>query len=328
MIMEISAEGVRSGDERIIARVISQVENQRQQVFPLLKELYRSTELAYLVGITGPPGSGKSTLVEKLVLSWTAEEEKVAVIAIDPSSEFSGGALLGDRIRMGKISTEKNVFIRSMATRGYLGGLNPAIFDTVVVLSAAGYQKVVIETVGVGQNEIDIVRLADTTLVVTVPEAGDEIQTFKAGLMEAGDIFVLNKADQPTASRMELILKQMLEMNDSENHSSDNSNWEVPIVKTVGTEGEGIEELRRAVMQHRDFLSRSRKERYNHSRVIRNHVVHLMEEFLRNHYIDPLLESSAFQEILAGISARKTDPYTAVEQLLKSFNKEQGKHEN
>jgi len=328
MIMEISAEGVRSGDERIIARVISQVENQRQQVFPLLKELYRSTELAYLVGITGPPGSGKSTLVEKLVLSWTAEEEKVAVIAIDPSSEFSGGALLGDRIRMGKISTEKNVFIRSMATRGYLGGLNPAIFDTVVVLSAAGYQKVVIETVGVGQNEIDIVRLADTTLVVTVPEAGDEIQTFKAGLMEAGDIFVLNKADQPTASRMELILKQMLEMNDSENHSSDNSNWEVPIVKTVGTEGEGIEELRRAVMQHRDFLSRSRKERYNRSRVIRNHVVHLMEEFLRNHYIDPLLESSAFQEILAGISARKTDPYTAVEQLLKSFNKEQGKHEN
>ncbi len=328
MIMEISAEGVRSGDERIIARVISQVENQRQQVFPLLKELYRSTELAYLVGITGPPGSGKSTLVEKLVLSWTAEEEKVAVIAIDPSSEFSGGALLGDRIRMGKISTEKNVFIRSMATRGYLGGLNPAIFDTVVVLSAAGYQKVVIETVGVGQNEIDIVRLADTTLVVTVPEAGDEIQTFKAGLMEAGDIFVLNKADQPTASRMGLILKQMLEMNDSENHSSDNSDWEVPIVKTVGTEGEGIEELRRAVMQHRDFLSRSQKERYNRSRVIRNHVVHLMEEFLRNHYIDPLLESPVFQEILAGISARKTDPYTAVEQLLKSFNKEQGKHEN
>lgn len=326
--MKISVEGVRSGDEGIIARVISMVENQRQQVFPLLKELYRGTELAYLAGITGPPGSGKSTLVEKLVLSWIAEGEKVAVIAIDPSSEFSGGALLGDRIRMGGISTEKNVFIRSMATRGYLGGLNPAIFDTVVVLSAAGFQKIVIETVGVGQNEIDIVRLADTTMVVTVPEAGDEIQSFKAGLMETGDIFILNKADQPTANRMELILKQMLEMNDRQNHSSSDSGWQVPIVKTVATEGEGIEELKKAVARHRDFLSRSRKERNNRSRVIRNHVVHLMEEYLRSHYIDPLLESSYFQEILTGILARKNDPYTAVEQLVKFINKEQGNHEN
>ncbi len=326
--MKISVEGVRSGDEGIIARVISMVENQRQQVFPLLKELYRGTKLAYLAGITGPPGSGKSTLVEKLVLSWIAEGEKVAVIAIDPSSEFSGGALLGDRIRMGGISTEKNVFIRSMATRGYLGGLNPAIFDTVVVLSAAGFQKIVIETVGVGQNEIDIVRLADTTMVVTVPEAGDEIQSFKAGLMETGDIFILNKADQPTANRMELILKQMLEMNDRQNHSSSDSGWQVPIVKTVATEGEGIEELKKAVARHRDFLSRSRKERNNRSRVIRNHVVHLMEEYLRSHYIDPLLESSYFQEILTGILARKNDPYTAVEQLVKFINKEQGNHEN
>ncbi len=326
--MKISAKGVRSGDEEIIARVISMVENQRQQAFPLLKELYRDAELAYLAGITGPPGSGKSTLVEKLVLSWIAEGEKVAVIAIDPSSEFSGGALLGDRIRMGGISTEKNVFIRSMATRGYLGGLNPAIFDTVVVLSAAGFQKIVIETVGVGQNEIDIVRLADTTMVVTVPEAGDEIQSFKAGLMEAGDIFILNKADQPAASRMELILKQMLEMKDRQNHSCSVSAWQVPIVKTVATEGEGIEELKKAVARHRDFLSRSWKERNNRSRVIRNHVVHLMEEYLRNHFIDPLLESSYFQEILTGISTRKTDPYTAVEQLVKSFKKEQGNHEN
>ncbi len=326
--MKISVEGVRSGDERIIARVISQVENQRQQVFHLLKELYRSTEMAYLVGITGPPGSGKSTLVEKLVLSWTAEEEKVAVIAIDPTSEFSGGALLGDRIRMSGISTEENVFIRSMATRGYLGGLNPAIFDTAVVLSAAGFEKVVIETVGVGQNEIDIVRLADTTMVVTVPEAGDEIQSFKAGLMEAGDIFVLNKADQPAASRMELILKQMLEMNDRQSQSSNKSGWQVPIVKTVATEDEGIEELKTAVMRHKDFLSRSRNKRNNRSRVIRNHVVHLMEEYLRSHYIDPLLESSYFKEILAGISTRKTDPYTAVEQLVEFIDKEQGNHEN
>jgi len=321
--MKITAEQVFAGEEKVIARAISLIENERQQVFPLLKELYSRSELAYLLGVTGPPGSGKSTLVAKIVSGWVREGNKVAVIAIDPTSEFSGGALLGDRIRMDDISTNKDVFIRSMATRGYLGGLNPAIFDTVVVLSAAGYKKIVIETVGVGQNEIDIVSLADTTLVVTVPEAGDEVQAFKAGLMEAGDIFVLNKADHPEVNKMELVLKQMLRLGNTAGEQAENR-WEVPIVKTIATTEKGIAELNKTIAEHQEFLTEKGENQKAPGKIISNHLIHLLEESLKRKYLDPLKESPAFAKLLQEIAAKKTDPYSAMEELMANFKERLG----
>ncbi|MFN2363475.1 MAG: methylmalonyl Co-A mutase-associated GTPase MeaB [Halarsenatibacteraceae bacterium] len=315
--MKIDVEKIFAGDERTVAQAISLVENSREDAFELLRKLYLKTDLAYLLGVTGPPGGGKSTLVEKIVARWVDTGEKVAVIAIDPSSEFSGGALLGDRIRMGSIATHPDVFIRSMATRGYLGGLNPAIFDTVLVLSAAGYQRIVIETVGVGQNEIDIVSLADTTLVVTVPEAGDEIQSFKAGLMEAGDLFVLNKSDHATAHRMELILKQMIDL-----ARSDNSDWKIPLVKTVATEEAGLDELIKHINAHKEYLHESNLELSNKKKVMKNHLIHLLEEGLRNKYIEPLLQESNFDDSIDAVINREVDPYTKVSEWLDQFGKE------
>lgn len=315
--MKIDVDKIFAGDEKTVARAISLVENAREDAFELLRKLYLKTDLAYLLGVTGPPGGGKSTLVEKIVARWVDTGEKVAVIAIDPSSEFSGGALLGDRIRMGKIATHPDVFIRSMATRGYLGGLNPAIFDTVLVLSAAGYKRIVIETVGVGQNEIDIVSLADTTLVVTVPEAGDEIQSFKAGLMEAGDLFVLNKSDHATAHRMELILKQMIDL-----ARSDNSDWQIPLIKTVATEEEGLDELMEHIGSHKQYLQDSSLELDNKKKVMKNHLIHLLEEGLRNKYIEPLLKETNFDNSINKVIKREIDPYTKVSEWLDNIGKE------
>ncbi|MGM0414121.1 MAG: methylmalonyl Co-A mutase-associated GTPase MeaB [Bacillota bacterium] len=315
--MKIDVDKIFAGDEKTVARAISLVENAREDAFELLRKLYLKTDLAYLLGVTGPPGGGKSTLVEKIVARWVDTGEKVAVIAIDPSSEFSGGALLGDRIRMGKIATHPDVFIRSMATRGYLGGLNPAIFDTVLVLSAAGYKRIVIETVGVGQNEIDIVSLADTTLVVTVPEAGDEIQSFKAGLMEAGDLFVLNKSDHATAHRMELILKQMIDL-----ARSDNSDWQIPLIKTVATEEEGLDELMEHIGSHKQYLQDSSLELDNKKKVMKNHLIHLLEEGLRNKYIEPLLKETNFDNSINEVIKREIDPYTKVSEWLDKIGKE------
>jgi len=309
--MQVSIDEIRSGHKPAIARAITLVENERRQIWPLLKELFATSELASLVGVTGPPGCGKSTLVEKLVAGWLEEGERIGVIAIDPSSEFSGGALLGDRIRMDGISSEPEVFIRSMATRGYLGGLNPAIFDTVLILSAAGYDRIVIETVGVGQNEIDIVNLADTTLVVTMPEVGDEIQAFKAGLMEAGDIFVLNKADHPRVNRMELVLQQMLELNSS------GEEQEFPrLLKTIATRGEGVDEVLEAVGDHRLKLEKSGDIARHRKQVMRRHILHLLEEKVREQLIDPLLQSEDFKQILDQVVKRKADPYSTAEDLL------------
>ena len=204
--------GIKNGEDKELGRAISLLENNEQLGQQILDELYGSFSPAYLIGITGPPGSGKSSLIDSLLEGWLKEDKKIAVIAVDPSSRITGGAFLGDRIRMGTISSHDGVFIRSMATRGSTGGLNPAVYDTVLLLSAAGFDMIVIETVGVGQTEIDIVSLADTTVVVSVPEAGDEIQIFKSDLMEVGDIFVLNKSDLPGAAKMEIMIKQLFNL--------------------------------------------------------------------------------------------------------------------
>jgi len=306
-------EGIKAGEEKHIARAISLIENDRDKGFALLKELYGSAEISYLVGITGPPGSGKSTLTDKIVLHWRKQGLKVAIIAIDPTSQFSGGALLGDRIRMDNVAADKGVFIRSMGTRGTLGGLNPAIYDTVLLLSYAGYDYILIETVGVGQNEVDIVDLADTTLVVTVPEAGDDIQTFKAGLMEVGDIFVLNKSDRPSVIKMELTLEQMVRLTHKEGEK-----WTIPIVKTTATENKGIAELVEKINDHKEYLQNDGQLKENRHEVMRRQLINLMEERVLAKIIKPIENSEHFSEKLKAIRDLSEDPYTAAEELLKN----------
>ena len=307
--MQELLKGIKNGNERKIAQAITIIENERDKGFDLLKELYNENSLSYLVGITGPPGSGKSTLSDKIVSHWRKQGLKVAVIAIDPTSQFSGGALLGDRIRMSNVSTDRGVFIRSMATRGSLGGLNPAIYDTVLLLSAAGYDYILIETVGVGQNEVDIVDLADTTLVVTVPEAGDEIQTFKAGLMEVGDIFVLNKSDRPGVQKMELTLEQMINL-------ADKKGWEPPIVKTTAVKREGINNLVNEINKHKNYLENSDLLENNRNEVMKRQLINLLEEKVLSRIVNPITNSNDFQNKLEEIKKMKKDPYTSAEELL------------
>src|SRR6202789_544207 len=229
------AEQVRAGDVRAISRAVSAIENRERDAEEILRQLFPFTGRAYRVGITGARGTGKSTLVDRLASYYRAEQKTVGIIAVDPSSPFTGGSILGDRIRMQGHATDAGVFIRSMATRGFLGGLSQATRDTTLLLDAAGKQIILVETVGVGQGEIEIVRLADCTVVVLIPGMGDDIQSLKAGLMEIGDIFVLNKSDREDAARFERQLKSILHLIPERN------GWKPPVVLTVATENKGVD---------------------------------------------------------------------------------------
>src|SRR5215211_3209958 len=243
------SERVSRGEAAAVARAISKIEDGSAGAAALMKEIYQRSRGALVIGITGAPGAGKSSLVDKLAMYYRDRGERIGIICVDPSSPFSGGAILGDRIRMSTLGLDKNVFIRSMATRGNLGGLSRATVDAVAILDAAGFDKVIVETVGVGQDEVEIVKTADVSVVVLVPGMGDDIQAIKAGIMEIGDVFVINKADREGVLRTQKELESLLSLA----HRPDF--WNPPIVKTIATENKGIEDLSSAIESYRGFQS-------------------------------------------------------------------------
>jgi LAO/AO transport system kinase len=304
------AERVLAGEARAMARAISLVEDEAPEAAELIRDLYPRTGRAYLVGVTGPPGAGKSTLVDKMTTELRRAGQTVGIIAVDPTSPFSGGAVLGDRVRMGAHYGDEEVFIRSMATRGHLGGLARATSDVALVLDAAGKDIVVIETVGVGQDEVDIVRMADVSIVVLVPGTGDEVQALKAGIMEIADIFVVNKADRDGADRLAQSVSAMLAL-----HTFQPGDWRPPIVKTEATAAVGVQGLIDAVQKFRAHgeAQQTRRRRQRQEYRLRDLLTH---RFM--HVVEETLPDGELDRIVDGIAARKVDPYSAATAIIKT----------
>ena len=305
------AAKVLQGDVRAISRAISAIENHSPESEELLKHLFPHTGKAYLTGVTGAPGTGKSTLVDRLAAVHRKRQERVGVIAVDPTSPYSGGAILGDRIRMQGHAGDAGIFIRSMATRGFLGGLSRSAAEVALLLDAAGKRQVLIETVGVGQDEIDIVRLADCVLVVLVPGLGDDIQNMKAGLMEIGDIFVLNKADREGADRLEEQLHATLSL------VMPRDGWHPPVVRTVATENRGVDELSATIDKFRKHFESSGQRQQKHIDHWEKRLLEMLESRLLEKVLGGANGAVRLREMAAAVAARKRDPFSAVSELLK-----------
>ncbi|NJE02623.1 methylmalonyl Co-A mutase-associated GTPase MeaB [Thermococcus sp. MV11] len=311
-MLEGLIERMLRGDKRATARLITLVENDEEKAREIISRIYPHTGNAYIVGITGPPGAGKSTLLDKLIRVAREEGKVVGVIAIDPTSPFTGGALLGDRIRMQRHSTDPGVFIRSMATRGSLGGLAKATNDAIKVLDAYGCDVIFVETVGVGQIEIDIVKTADTVVLVTVPGLGDDIQAIKAGLMEIADVFVINKADKEGTDATYFELNLMLDL---EKERWERRGWRPPIVETVATTMKGIRELWKAINDHRKFLVESgeieRKRRFRAEEEVKTIVSGRISRI-----VGEKLNEGEVASLIDGVVRREIDPYSAADKVL------------
>ncbi len=295
-----------------MARAISKVEDDADDAAQLMKEIFPHTGRGLVVGITGAPGAGKSSLVDKLALLYRSRNERVGIIAVDPSSPFSGGAILGDRIRMQALGLDSGVFIRSMATRGNLGGLARATVDVVSLLDAAGYSKIVVETVGVGQDEVEIVKAADVSVVVLVPGMGDDIQAIKAGIMEIGDVFVINKADREGVYTTEKELEALLSL------STRAGDWQPPIVKTVATENKGIEELAEAIERYRTFHFKTDLGNQRRRAIARWRILELLRERLLSRTLESNSASETLDRLADEVARRQRDPYSAVDELIGS----------
>ena len=302
---------VRSGDVRALSRAISAVEDGAPESEPLLRALFPHTGAAHLIGITGAPGTGKSTLVDRLATHFRRAGEPVGVIAVDPSSPYTGGAILGDRIRMQSHATDDGIFIRSMATRGFLGGLARATADVALLLDASGKRRLLIETVGVGQGEVEIMGLADCTLVVLVPGLGDEVQAIKAGIMEIADVFVLNKSDREGADRFEQQLKAMLSI------VPERGGWRAPVVRTVATENKGIAQLAAAIQDFREHLERSGQLQARKIANWKRRLLDLLESRFLDRVVARGIGEQGLESAAAEIAARRRDPYQAVSEILK-----------
>jgi LAO/AO transport system kinase len=303
---------IAAGDVRAVARAISKVEDLSKDATELMKQVFPLTGRGLIIGITGAPGAGKSSLVDKLAMHYRQQGERVGIVAVDPSSPFSGGAILGDRIRMQTLGLDNGVFIRSMATRGNLGGLARTTVDAVSILDAAGYAKIIIETVGVGQDEVEVVKAADLSVVVLVPGMGDDIQAIKAGIMEIGDIFVINKADRDGVNSTEKELQALLSL------AARDDAWQPLIVKTIAIESAGIEELAQAIEKYRDFHLLTKSGDGRRRAIARWRILELLRERLVAQTLESAAASEKLDELAAEVASRQRDPYSAVEELIKT----------
>jgi LAO/AO transport system kinase len=302
-------EKLLAGETRAVARAITRVENGAEASAEMMKAIFPRTGNALVIGITGAPGAGKSSLVDKLAMHYRDLGERIGIICVDPSSPFSGGAILGDRIRMSTLGLDKNVFIRSMATRGNLGGLSRTTVDAVAILDAAGFDKVIVETVGVGQDEVEIVKTADVSVVVLVPGMGDDIQAIKAGIMEIGDVFVINKADREGVLRTEKELEALLSLA----HRPDF--WNPPIIKTIATENKGIEDLSKAIESYYEF-QKSGENLERRKAIAKWRLLELLQERLLADILSRNGTSDKLDRLAQEIAAKKNNPYSAVEEIL------------
>ena len=333
------AEQILSGHRRMIARLITHVENDHPKIQPVLNDLYPHTGQAHLVGVTGSPGTGKSSLVNKLVKHYrTQQDKKVAVVAVDPSSPLTGGAILGDRVRMRELAGDPHVFIRSMASRGNLGGLAQAVDDVIKILDAAGFELIIIETVGAGQSEVEIAKTAHTVVVVEAPGLGDEVQAIKAGILEIADIFVVNKADRPGVERTVAALKTMLDLGHAVSKRGlhhgqlmavdipsvtkptepDVSTWQIPVLKTVALQAEGISEVIAAIDQHYQHLVESGELMDRN----RTRLVGELESNLQTLLMQRLVSEISpeyFSQVTAKLLSRELPPSTAAQDILDKF---------
>ena len=299
-----------AGQKLALSKAITAVENEYDNAVEIMTEIYSKTGHAYVIGITGPPGAGKSTMTDKIAKEYSKRGFKVGIVAIDPTSPYSGGAILGDRIRMMDLTADENVFVRSMATRGSLGGLSQKTGDAVKLMDAFGYDRIIVETVGVGQSEVDIVKTADTSMVVVIPGMGDDIQAIKAGILEIGDLFTINKADRDGTDKLNIEIEMMLELN-PEYHG-----WRPPINRTIASKGIGIEAVVDSIEAHKKYLEESGKLADIRKARTKSEVTAMLNDRVNRYIDEKVVQTADFDDKIVRMQKHEIEPYSVVDDIV------------